>query len=72
MLIIETKPNDDVIKANTFKEAIHQLEKQLKLKLEKQNLSLKHEVKNCKHYNSCNKVSKPNRYFIIILYNNKI
>lgn len=54
----ETKPNDDVIKANTFKEAIHQLEKQLKLKLEKQNLSPKHEVKNCKHYNSCNKLDE--------------
>ncbi|KAL5233567.1 hypothetical protein ACI65C_000977 [Semiaphis heraclei] len=54
----ETKPNDDIIEANTLKEAIRQLEKQLKLKLEKQNLSPKHEVKNCKHYNSCNKLDE--------------
>ncbi|XP_025199108.1 microsomal triglyceride transfer protein large subunit [Melanaphis sacchari] len=54
---IETKQNGGIIEANTFEEAINQLEKQFKLKLEKQNLSPKHEVKNCKHYNSCNKLS---------------
>lgn len=53
----ETKPNGDIIKANSFEEAINQLEKKLKLKLEKQNLCPKHEVKHCKHYNSCNKLN---------------
>lgn len=55
--IIETSSNNDIIKGNSLYKIISQLEEKTKLKLEKQDLSTKYEVKNCKHYKSCNQVS---------------
>lgn len=52
-----TSGNDGAVEANSVERAVGELEKKFKLKLEKRDLHTKHEVKNCKHYGTCNAVN---------------
>ncbi|XP_050434632.1 microsomal triacylglycerol transfer protein [Adelges cooleyi] len=47
---------EKAVMAETLSQAVGEQEKKLKLKFNKQSLSINHEVKNCKHYKSCNKL----------------
>lgn len=49
---------DDIIETGNFEDAIDQLEKKIKLKLEKHSLCTEHIVKNCEHFKSCNKLER--------------
>lgn len=57
MIFADTRSNGDVVEANSLEQVVNELEKKFQLKLEKQDLNTKHEIKNCEHYNTCNTVN---------------